>query len=195
MALSQSLPTPNTQELFRVVTRLAVGAPLAPLPVPVAPTAPAPFTPDVSTPVKVTTVIDAGWLLDRAAVTDTLVSEVDANARQISALPLCTLVRRTSVQVSPAPVTLFTTVFAPVAGASAEIKASSSSLADVVENVAVATVVALVELSLNTIASVASVFPVTGAEVKLTLATLAPLSVTGWLVGVKVNPVLVGVTV
>src|ERR1700720_2582120 len=56
---SQSSPTPNTQELLRVVTRLAVGAPVPALPVPVAPTAPEPFVPVVSTPLKVTTVIEA----------------------------------------------------------------------------------------------------------------------------------------
>lgn len=88
MALSQSLPTPKTHELFRVVTNPAVGAPLAALPVPVAPT-----TPDGSTPVKVTTVIDAGSLIERVALTDTFVNTADANARQISEVPLCTLVR------------------------------------------------------------------------------------------------------
>ena len=172
-----------------------MGAPLAPLPVPVAPTAPAPFTPDVSTPVKVTTVIDAVWLLDKVAVTATLDSAVDAKARQISAVPLCTLVRPTSVQVKPAPVTLFTTVFVPVAGASVEMNASNSSLPDVVENVVVATVVAFAELSLKTIASVAKPLTITVAEVKLIPLTLAPLTVVFWLGGVKVNPVLLGVTV
>jgi hypothetical protein len=34
-----------------------------------------------------------------------------------------------------------------------------------------------------------------GAAVKLTAVTFAPLTVTGWLVGVKVNPVFDGVTV
>jgi hypothetical protein len=86
-------------------------------------------------------------------------------------------------------------VFVPVVGASAETKASSSSLVDVVENAAVTIVVALELLSLKTIASVDSALVVTTVEVKLTFATLAPFTVTTWLVGVNVNPALVGVTV
>ena len=50
MALSQSLPTPKTQELATVVVRLAVGAPEAALAVPVAPMP----VPAVLAPVKVT---------------------------------------------------------------------------------------------------------------------------------------------
>ena len=46
VALVTSLPTPKTQELFCVVTKLAVGAPVVALPVPVAPMAPDPFVPD-----------------------------------------------------------------------------------------------------------------------------------------------------
>jgi hypothetical protein len=86
-------------------------------------------------------------------------------------------------------------VFVPVVGASAETKASSSSLVDVVENADVTIVVALELLSLKTIASVDSALVVTTVEVKLTLATLAPFTVTAWLVGVKVKPALLGVTV
>ena len=62
IASSKSLPTPKTQELFRVVTRLAVGAPEDAFAVPVAPIAPDPFVPEGSTPVKLMTVIDEATL-------------------------------------------------------------------------------------------------------------------------------------
>ncbi len=87
MALSQSVPTPKTQELLRVVTKLAEGAPEDALALPVEPIAPEPEVPDVSTPVKVTTVIEADMLRERVALTDALVSAEGANARQISAVP------------------------------------------------------------------------------------------------------------
>src|SRR5437870_3986111 len=59
VAVSQSLPTPNTHELARVVSSVAVGAPGRAFALPVAPIAPDPFVPDAFTPVKVTTVIEA----------------------------------------------------------------------------------------------------------------------------------------
>src|ERR671926_1912033 len=86
VALSQSPPTPNTQELSRVVVRVAVGAPGFALPVPIAPIAPAPPTPEGSAPVNVTTVIDAATLCEIVAVTVTLLSVDGAKARQISAV-------------------------------------------------------------------------------------------------------------
>jgi hypothetical protein len=86
-ALSQSVPTPNIQELFRVVTSDAVGAPGFEFPLPVAPIAPEPFVPDVSTPVKLTTVMEAATLCDRFATTVTFESLAGASARQISAVP------------------------------------------------------------------------------------------------------------
>ncbi len=58
MALSKSFPTPKTQELFRVVISVAVGAPEAALPAPVAPIAPEPLVPDTSTFLKLIKVID-----------------------------------------------------------------------------------------------------------------------------------------
>src|SRR3984957_16823847 len=194
MPLSQSFPTPKTHEAFRVLTKLAVGAPLAAFPVPGEPTPPDPFTPDVSTPVKVTTVIEAIWLLDKVALTETFVSGVDANVRQISDVPLCTLVRSTNAQVSPAPVMLLTVVFVPELGASVATKASSSSLLDFVENVGLTMVVLLVDLSVKTIASVATTPAVDAAEVKLIPVRLTLFTVTFWLSGVKVNPGFVGVT-
>src|SRR6266850_6171983 len=73
-APSQSLPTPNTSELLRVVTRDAAGASAGELLPPVAPMAPEPLVPDVSTPLKLTTVMAAATFCDNAAVTDTLVN-------------------------------------------------------------------------------------------------------------------------
>jgi hypothetical protein len=52
-------------------------------------------------------------LWESVAVTDTLLSAAGAKARQISDVPLCTLVRSTSAHVSPAPLTLVTVVFVP----------------------------------------------------------------------------------
>jgi hypothetical protein len=49
---------PSTREPLRVVMRLAVGRAGLPFPVPTAPTAPLPFVPEVSTPVKLITVIE-----------------------------------------------------------------------------------------------------------------------------------------
>ena len=69
LAAVQSLPTPNTHELARVVVSAAVGAPGLALPDPVAPMAPEPPVPDESTPVKVTTVIEAVVDGDSVAVT------------------------------------------------------------------------------------------------------------------------------
>jgi hypothetical protein len=57
--LPKSLPTPNIQELLRVVTRLAVGAPRLALLDAVAPTAPAPLVPDGSVPANAMTVMEA----------------------------------------------------------------------------------------------------------------------------------------
>jgi hypothetical protein len=154
-AVSQSVPTPNTHELFRVVTSDAVGAPVAALPPPVAPIAPDPFVPDASAPVKVTTVIDATTFCDRFAATVALLKAVVANARQISASPGCALVRFTSAQVSPPPVTLLT-VIPPDAPESAEMNANNSSFGTVVENAAVVTVVLADVLSVEVIASMAN---------------------------------------
>lgn len=165
MALLQSSPTAKTQELFRVVTRLAIGAPVAAFPVPVAPT-----TPEGSTPVKVSTVIDAATLWDRVAVTDTFVNTPDANARQISAVPRCTLVLSTSVHVKLAPFTLLTIVFVPVAEASVAMKANSNSFPDEVENAAVAMLVDLVGLSLKANASLTRVPPELTAGVTVKVA-------------------------
>src|SRR5712671_179747 len=113
MALSKSLPTPNTQALLRVVTSVTVGAPALASPDAVAPIAPDPFVPDVSTFEKLATVIDDTVGCDSVAVTVTLLSTVGAKARQISLVPDCTFVRPTSAQVRPAPVTPVTVVFDP----------------------------------------------------------------------------------
>jgi hypothetical protein len=101
----------------------------------------------------VSTVIDARWLLDSVACTEIFVRGVGVNARQISAVPNCTFVRLTSVHVRLAPVTVVMVVFVPGKGASVAMKASSTSLLEVVENVAEVIKVALEELSLNASAS------------------------------------------
>jgi hypothetical protein len=110
-------------------------------PVPTAPIAPAPFVPDGSTPVKLSTVMDEATLCDNVAVTVTPLNADGANARQISAVPNCTLVRWTSTHVRPPPVTLVTVVLGDVA-LSVEINARSSSFPDAVEKTGVLTVLA-----------------------------------------------------
>jgi hypothetical protein len=145
------LPTPTTKELFLVVTREAVGAPPLEFPVPVAPRAPDPFVPEVSTPVKLMTVIKDTMLVDRVAVTVALVSGDGAKAPQISAVPSCVLVLRTRTQVRPAPATLVTVVPVADAGGFADTKARSNSLPDVVEKGPVATVELAVPWSFETV--------------------------------------------
>jgi hypothetical protein len=79
--------------LFRVVTRVAVGTPELLLVAALAPIAPDPLAPEVSAPVKLTTVIDDVTLCERLAVTVMPVKGEAAKARQISAVPSCTLLR------------------------------------------------------------------------------------------------------
>jgi len=79
--------------LFRVVIREALGAPLAPFPVPTAPIAPEPLMPEESAPVKLTTVIELATLCESVATTFAFDRRANANARQISAVPRCTFVR------------------------------------------------------------------------------------------------------
>ena len=136
---SQSLPTPNTHELALVVVSVAVGAPVAALADRVAPIAPEPFVPDVSTPVKVTTTIDETVGCAIVAVTPTLVSAAGANARQISVDPRWAFVRATSTHVSPAPVTPVDAF--PGVVSSIATKASNSWFPLVVEKALVVTVV------------------------------------------------------
>ena len=83
------------------------------LPDPIAPMAPDPFVPVVSTPVNDITVRDETTLCERLAVTVMLLRGVDAKARQISESPLWAFVRPTNAQFNPPPVTLDTVVFAP----------------------------------------------------------------------------------
>ena len=108
------MPTPITQELLRVVTSDALGAPDAALAERVAPIAPDPFVPVASAPTKLRIEIDEAAACEIVAVTDTPPSGAAANARQISAVPLCTLVRTTSCHVRPPPVRLVTVVLAPL---------------------------------------------------------------------------------
>jgi methylglyoxal synthase len=80
----------------------------------VAPIAPEPFVPDVSTPAKLTTVMDDPTACESVAVTATLLRGEVANARQISELPDCALLLVTRAQVRPAPLTPVTVVFVPL---------------------------------------------------------------------------------
>ena len=128
-----------TSELARVVISEAAGAPELAWPEPMAPMAPAPLAPLVSTPVKLTTVIEEETLCDKVAVTVTLLNGVGAKARQISVSPFWVLVRATGAQTNPAPLTLFTTGLVP--RLSVATSASSSSLPAEVENAEVAGVV------------------------------------------------------
>lgn len=131
MALSQSLPTPTTRELFLVVIKLAVGIPGFAFPVPTCPIAPEPLVPEVSAPLKLITVMEAATLCESVAVTFTLLSLLVAKARHISAVPLCTLVLTTRTQVRPAPLMPLTIVFGP--DESVDTNASNNSLAELVE--------------------------------------------------------------
>ena len=140
---------------------------------------------------RVTTVIDAAMLDDSVAVTVALVSTAGAKARHTSAVPICVLVRRTSAQVSPPPAILETVVLVPEVGPSVEMKASKSSLAAAVVKAGLAMVAALVLRSVETVLSMAN----SAVDVKFTAVILAPATVTAWLAGVKMNPVLLGVTV
>jgi hypothetical protein len=77
-------------------------------------------------------VIEAATLCDSVALTLAFTSAAPAKALQTSAVPNCALVRRTNAHVSPPPDTSLTMI--PDDFASVEMKASNSSLADVVEN-------------------------------------------------------------
>jgi hypothetical protein len=187
------VPTPITSELALVVVSVADGAPDAALPEPTAPIAPAPFAPEVLTPVKLMIVMEADTDCESVAWTDTRVSKPVANARQISAVPSWAFVLRTSTQVNPAPVTLFTV--APVEVASVEIKASSSSFPAEVENAGEVIVVLEVFLSTNTLASAVIGALPEDCAVKSALGGLAPFTVNVRLGGVKVVFALLGVTV
>src|SRR4051812_42279820 len=96
MALSKSFPTPKTSEFARVVTSDTVGAPFDALAVAVAPIAPDPFIPDVSTPFNATTVIEETTDCDKVAETVTPLSALAAKARQISDEPRCAFALTTS---------------------------------------------------------------------------------------------------
>jgi hypothetical protein len=148
----------------------------------------------VFTPLKLITVIDDTALIDRFAVTVTLLNGAAANARHISAVPRCVFVRCTSVHVSPPPVTLVTLLFVPVeVDTSAPTNASSNSLEAVVENAEVTAVVAAEVRSPNAVASTA--MPADTDAVKFTPVAFAELIVTAWFNGAKMNPLLAGVTV
>src|ERR1700730_9095957 len=153
--------------------------------------APEPFAPEVFTPEKPITVIEESTACESVAVAVTACNGEAEKALQISAVPGCAFVLSTRTQVSPAPDTVVTVVLGEET-LSAEINASRSSLAEVVENTGVLTVVLAVFWSVDTVASIP--MATCTAELKFAVA-FAPLTVTGWLESVKTYPVLVGVTV
>jgi hypothetical protein len=155
IALSQSLPTPNTHELLRVVTSDACGAPELLDPELFAPIAPEPLLPEGSTPLKLTTVMEDATLTGKEAVTLTEESGDRANALHISAVPAIRFERSTRAHVNPPPVTVETVVL-DEAGPSVEIKAKSSSFDLDVEKADVTAVDDEFELSPNACASMAS---------------------------------------
>jgi hypothetical protein len=128
------------QHLAAHITSVALGAPVAALPLPVAPMAPEPFVPVVSTPVKLITVIEESTARDNVAVTDAPPRGADAKARQISAVPHRAFVLLTRTQVRPPPVTLVTVVLVVVT-LSADIKANNSWFPELVAKLGVVTVV------------------------------------------------------
>ena len=77
-------------------------------------TAPEPLEPDVSTFLKLMTVIEDAKGCESVAVTAALASGADAKARQISEVPRWAFARATNSHVRPAPLTLVTVVFGPV---------------------------------------------------------------------------------
>jgi hypothetical protein len=136
----------------------------------VLPIAPEPLVPVVSTPLKLTIVIDAATLCDRVAVTVAEEITPGANARQISVVPSCEFVRLTSAQLTPAPLTPVTVI--PDEFASVAINASNNSLPDLVENPAEVMLLAALDRSVDAITSVASA-PNAGADIRKTAKTTA----------------------
>jgi len=121
-----------------VVISVAVGAPDPAFALAVAPMAPEPLVPEVSTPVKVRIVIDAATLWDKLALTVARERVDGANARHISAVPNCAFVRCTRAQLRPAPVTALTRM--PEEFASVAMNASSSWFGERVEKAGLAMV-------------------------------------------------------
>src|SRR5205823_13415053 len=126
---------------------------------------------------------------DKFALTEMLVSGLAEKARQISAVPICTLVRLTSDHGRPAPftpVTLMPAELAPV-----ETNANSNVFLLVVENAGEVILLLLLLLSFETTVLIDSC----AVELKLIAVRFAPATVTDWLAGVKTKPARPGVTV
>lgn len=115
------------------MVREIVGPPDEALLVPVAPMAPDPFVPDVSTPIKLISVMDTS-ASGTLAVTEMLVKGELEKERQISAVPVCPLVLLTRVHVRPPPEMLLTVPLEPTAPGAAATKAKTNSLPALVEN-------------------------------------------------------------
>src|SRR6476660_9783162 len=155
MALSQSLPTPMTQELFPLVVNEAEGAPV-PLPEPVAPIAPDPSAPVELTPEKLMTVMEDCAGKARVAVTETFARGDEAKARQISEVPRWRFARTTKTQFKPPPTTAVTELLVPEEDwTSVDTKARSNSFGAVVEKIGLVSVLIAEPWSRQTNASVA----------------------------------------
>jgi hypothetical protein len=114
------------------------------------------------------------------AVTVTLLSLAEANARQISAVPSWVFVLTTRVQVKLPPAILLTETLVPLLEALAETNARSSSFAEAVENDGDAIVFALLERSVDLVTSMAIGGAVVLVRLKLVgVLTPATLAVTG----------------
>jgi len=126
--------------------------------------------PVVSTPLKLTIVMDAAALCDKVAVTLPAEITLGAKARQISAVPSCEFVRLTRAQLTPAPLIPVTVM--PDELASVAINASNNSFPDLVENAAEVMLVLELDRSVDAIASVARA-PNAGADIRKTAKTTA----------------------
>ena len=125
-----------------------------------------------------------------------LLKGASAKARQSSELPLCALLLTTSVQVRPALETLSTVVLTPPR-LSVAMKARSELQRALPRwrNGGDEMVELPVAVSRETFASTLIVTDDPASAVKLMPEALAPLIFTGWLPGLKVYPLLLGVTV
>jgi hypothetical protein len=158
------------------VVRLAVGAPVFAPVLAVAPIAPDPFVPVVSTPVKlITVIVDVGAVCEKFAVTVALDNGEAANARQTSEVPPWALLRTTNVHGSPPPVTLETVMFDE--SASLEMNASNSSFPLAVEKAELVMAEPLAVTSLEVFASIVMLVTATVCPVKLIPVTFALLMV------------------
>src|SRR6185295_8543200 len=180
--LSQSVPTPKTSELARVVVIDAVGSPATPAAL-LAMAVAAPAS-EFAAPVKPTTVIDAVAenLIAAVAVIDACA--VGAKAYHTSAVPACALACAARVHVSAGKLALLfmlltfcrepAGVAGVVDGPSAEMNATSSVFAATANAGLVMVVFGLVEFRETNVAMVGAVPVETTSATALPAAALEP---------------------